>query len=107
MKTRISRPWTQDKLDKSIRSLKANKARDPHGLVNELLMEGSLGQNMKDALLTFVNGIKDNLKIPTFMNYADITSIMKQKKLQRRHVQSKRNLWDHYFQEIVRLYSLQ
>ena len=34
---------------------------------------------MKDALLAFVNGLKVNLKVPLFMNYADITSIMKQK----------------------------
>ena len=64
-------------LEHSLKCLKSNKARDPHGLVNELFMEGKIGKKIKEAMLVFFNGLKKELKIPTFMNIANITSIFK------------------------------
>ena len=72
-------PWTMNELEESIKRLKRNKSRDPHGLVNELFMKGNAGKDLKEAMLCFFNEIKYNMKIPDFINLADITSIYKQK----------------------------
>ena len=36
LKSNKSRDWTEKDLDTVLKSLKKNKARDPHGLVNEI-----------------------------------------------------------------------
>ena len=79
MRKQKSNPWTMIDLERSLKCLKPNKARDPHGLVNELFMEGRIGKNLKEALLMFFNEIKAKQKIPNFMNHANIISIFKQK----------------------------
>ena len=76
-----SEPWTMDDLEKSLKKLKSNKARDPHGLANELFKEGDIGQDLKMALLKFYNLIKDNMEIPELITYADITSIYKKQRV--------------------------
>ena len=93
MRKKKTIPWTLNDLKKSIKCLKRNKARDPHGIINELFSEGSMGEGLKMALLALFSNIKTNIEIPDYMNIADITSIDKKKNIKGRHVKSKRNIW--------------
>ena len=76
-KLRKSKPWTENELDKVLKSLKKNKARDPHGLINELFKEGIIGTDLKDSLVSLLNGIKKNCQFPEFIHWANITSLYK------------------------------
>ena len=72
-------PWNIFDLDKVLRKLKNNKARDPHGWINEIFKEGVAGKNLKISLLKLFNKIKDTGYIPKFMELADIATIYKGK----------------------------
>ena len=74
-----SEPWSENQLDKVLASLKNNKSRDPHGLINELFKPGVIGNDLKKSLLTLFNKIKDNCFIPEFAQWANITSLYKGK----------------------------
>ena len=71
--------WTMCKLERAISSLKKNKSRDPNGMVNEVFMEGTIGTDLKLALLSLFNEIKRNQHIPDFMKLSNITSLYKNK----------------------------
>ena len=71
--------WTEDDIDSVLKSLKTNKARDPHGLVNEIFKPGVMGKGMKIALLRLFNLIKLEQKVPKYFQYANITTIYKNK----------------------------
>ena len=58
-------------------ALKTNKARDPAGLVNELL--SSTGAKLKKTLLDLFNTIKSKQVCPEFLNGADCVTIYKGK----------------------------
>ena len=72
-----SPPWNIKQLDQVLKSLKNNKTRDPAGMVNEVFKAGCIGSNLKEALLTLMNGIKENIFIPEFMTLSNITTIFK------------------------------
>ena len=72
-------PWTPAQLLKILSSLKNDKSRDPHGLVNELLKPGVIGQNLFDSLLFLLNQTKHTLIIPEFMELCRIVAIYKGK----------------------------
>ena len=74
-----SEPWSESQLDKVLSSLKNNKSRDPHGLINELFKPGVIGSDLKLSLLTMLNQIKGNCHIPNFMQWANIVSLYKGK----------------------------
>ena len=74
-----SPPWTMDQLETVLGKLKAGKATDPIGLVNELFMLKNIGTNLKESLLILLNKIKDQFKEPEFMQLANITSFWKRK----------------------------
>ena len=74
-----TKPWTLTQLEKALKSLKSNKARDPLGWANEIFKEGVAGQKLKESLLKMFNKIKDNDHIPDFMELADIATIYKGK----------------------------
>ena len=78
-KLRKSKTWTERDLDLVLKSLKKNKSRDPHGLINELFKPGVIGSDLKTSLLSLLNGIKRNCHFPEFIQWADITSIYKGK----------------------------
>ena len=78
-KLRKSKPWTEEKLETVLRSLKMNKSRDPHGLINELFKPGVIGDDLKESLLLLFNAIKDNCHLPEFIQWANITSLYKGK----------------------------
>ena len=72
-----SKPWDMKKLDKTLLSLKTKKARDPHGLVNDLFKPGVIGLNLKLSLLNMLNLIKETSVLPDFIQWANITSLYK------------------------------
>ena len=72
---RKSEPWEMKDLEKALKSLKKNKARDPNGWTNELFKEGVAGQSLKQSMLILFNEIKNENWIPEFMKKADITTI--------------------------------
>ena len=74
-----SKPWKVEQLLKVLNSLKDNKSRDPHGLVNEIFKPGVAGQDLVNSLLLLMNMIKDELKIPSFMELCNIVAIYKGK----------------------------
>ena len=69
--------WTLFHLENALKRLKSNKTRDPHGMINELFKTGLIGFDLKSGILMLLNGIKDCMKIPEFMQWANITSIHK------------------------------
>ena len=78
-KLRKSEPWTESNLNVVLKSLKKNKARDPHGLINDLFKPEVIGSDLSESLLSLMNGIKENCYLPEFIQWANITSIYKGK----------------------------
>ena len=74
-----STPWKMEQLEVVLKSLKKDKARDPHGLANELFREGVAGNFLKLSLLKFFNKMKRDNEIPDFIRLADVTTIYKGK----------------------------
>ena len=71
--------WNMNELEKVLKALKNNKCMDPVGMINETFKEGSIGKDLKEALLLLFNGIKENQFIPPLMTMANITTIYKNK----------------------------
>ena len=74
-----SKEWEMKDLEAALNSLKSDKARDPHGWVNELFKNGVAGHNLKISLLHIFNTMKKTNKIPEFIRFADISTIYKGK----------------------------
>ena len=74
-----TKSWTLDELEKVLKNLKNNKARDPQGWINEIFKEGVAGKYLKLSLLELFNKIKESDYIPDFMELADIATIYKGK----------------------------
>ena len=74
-----SQPWCESDLNTVLSSLKKNKSRDPHGLINELFKPGVIGSDLKKSLLSFFNKIKENCSLPEFIQWANVTSLYKGK----------------------------
>ena len=62
-----------------LKGLKKNKARDPDGLSNLLLIPNIGGDDLKTALLMMYNNIKSELIYPEIFEMCDITTIYKKK----------------------------
>ena len=69
--------WSMDDIDKVLNNLKLNKAKDPHGHVNE--MYKNFGNDGKLSLLIMMNNIKQVLVLPTKMEDSDVTTLYKGK----------------------------
>ena len=69
--------WTKPQLVKVLSSLKNNKSRDPHGIVNEIFKPGVAGDKLISSLLIMFNRIKSEITFPEFMRLANICSIYK------------------------------
>ena len=78
-KLQKSKPWTKKQLMKILRSLKTNKSKDPHGLVNQLFKENVAGSDMIDSLLIMMNKIKQESEVPESLRWANISLIYKGK----------------------------
>ena len=74
-----SSPWKMDDLEKVLKSLKKDKCRDPHGLVNELFSTKVAWAHLKTSLLMLFNEIKEKREVPKFMKVANISAIDKGK----------------------------
>ena len=77
VKLQESNPWDLESLRSVLKSLKKNKSRDPHNLINELFRPEVIGSDLEYSLLLLLNKIKQNFIFPDFMQYADIVSIYK------------------------------
>ena len=69
--------WTEKDLEKALKSLKNNKARDVHGLTYELFKYG--GRDLKLSLLQLFNKIKRSQIYPSICQVSNITSFWKKK----------------------------
>ena len=66
-------------LEAVLKDLKKDKARDPHGWINEIFKEGVAGNNLKKSLLIYFNKMKEQNQVPDFVKLADVTTIYKGK----------------------------
>ena len=82
VKLQMVQPWTLKHLKEVLQSLKNNKSRDPHNLINELFKPENVGSDLEYSLLLLLNKIKQTCKIPEFMQYANIISIYKGRGMQ-------------------------
>ena len=64
-------------LEKALSSLKNNKSRDHAGYSNELFKSEIIGSDLKLSLLLMFNKLKSDKLIPSFMRYANITTVPK------------------------------
>ena len=71
--------WCNDDLLKVLKSLKLNKSRDPHSLINEIFKPGVIGTDLQKSLLMMFNRVKKEFDIPELMQFANIISIYKGK----------------------------
>ena len=62
-----------------LKKLKKNKSADPHGLIYELFRPEIIGKDLLFSLLMLCNQVKDQMSIPEFLTFTNITSIWKQK----------------------------
>ena len=74
-----SKAWGLDDLERVLKQLKNNKARDPNGLINELFKQGIAGKDLKVSLLKLLNKIKEENEIPDYIKLADVATIYKGK----------------------------
>ena len=72
-----SKEWNIDDLNKALKTLKNNKARDEHGHIYELFKYG--GKDLKNSLLKLLNKIKQTQTYPTIFRSSNISSIWKRK----------------------------
>ena len=76
VKTKV---WSEKDLIKVLSSLKKNKSRDPHELVNDIFRDNVIGSNLKKSMLIMFNMIKKKIEIPELLEYVNIISIYKGK----------------------------
>ena len=55
---RKSKPWEMADLEKVLKNLKKDKARDPNGWINDIFKEGVAGKDLKVSMLRFVNKMR-------------------------------------------------
>ena len=79
MKNEKSNNWKIEDLTKVLKNLKKNKSRDPQGYINEIFKLNVSGSNLTEGLLLLANGVKSELEFPSFMQFANVTSIYKSK----------------------------
>ena len=79
LKSNVAKPWTEEDLDRVIKSLKNNQTRDPLGMLNELFKPGVMGKDLKKAVLQLMNGFKLEMVLPTMMELSNITTLYKNK----------------------------
>ena len=72
--------WNESDMRDALKSLKNNKAADPHGMIHELFKVGCIGSDLEKALLLFFNLIKTNQSIPEYILSQNISSIYKKKR---------------------------
>ena len=79
LKLKPSAPWKIEDLEKATKTLKNNQARDPMGMISEIFKPEIAGSDLKKAILDLMNLILSSFYIPEYIQYADITPILKNK----------------------------
>ena len=79
LRNQTTSPWTKKQLKKALNSLKKNKTADPSELINEIFLEGCAGEDLENALLALLNGIKFSFHFPEYVLKENITTIFKNK----------------------------
>ena len=74
---KFTRDWTMEELEKVLKVLKANKARDAHGHVYELFKHG--GESLKRSILKLFNLVKKHQVYPDILQPSNISSFYKLK----------------------------
>ena len=74
-----SKSWDSAKLHKVLSSLKKNKSRDAHGLINKIFKPGVAGVDLENSLLKMFEKIKHEISFPEFMQFVNIVCIYKGK----------------------------
>ena len=69
--------WTIKDLNKALADLKNEKSRDSEGLINEIFKDGVIGNDLKHSLLMMFNKMKAESIIPSFLKFANITTVPK------------------------------
>ena len=72
-----SEPFKLSELEQSLNDLNQGRARDPEGLCAELFQNKVIGDSLKDSLLIMLNQIKQEGKVPHFLNKTTVTTIPK------------------------------
>ena len=67
--------WEMKDLEKALTRLKANKARDPLGIANEVFKNKVAGQDLKKSLLIMMNKMKRETFLPEFAKLKNISAI--------------------------------
>ena len=70
-----SKSWDSAKLHKVLSSLKKNKSRDAHGLINEIFKPGVAGVDLENSLLKMFEKIKHEISFPEFMQFVNIVCV--------------------------------
>ena len=76
-KSKKTKEWSREDLEKVLKSMKNNKARDAHGHVYEIFKYG--GDDLKESLVKMLNLVKFKQTYPDIFKPADITSLYKRK----------------------------
>ena len=76
-KHEVTQEWIMDDLNKVLKSLKNNKARDAHGHIYELYSRG--GQDLKVSLLKLFNLVKQKQIYPDIFLPSNISNFWKSK----------------------------
>ena len=71
--------WTMDDLNVVLSHLKKDASRDPLGYANELFNPNIAGDDLKKALLSLMNEMKEKQVFPEALKSCNITSIWKRK----------------------------
>ena len=79
LKEKPSLRWSLADLEKALKTLKNNQARDPNGMISEIFKSNNAGKDLKKAVLDLMNMVLESLQIPKYMQLADISSIFKNK----------------------------
>ena len=72
-----TQPWVIEDLEEALKSLKTGKCRDPEGIIREIFMKDSIGEDLKYSLLMLCNKVKETRQLPEFMQKTNICAIYK------------------------------
>ena len=74
-----SNQLTEQNFIQILKSLKSNKSRDPHGLVNKIFQYNNIGEDLYSSLFSLLLRIKQEILLPTFMHHVNIHAVYKGK----------------------------
>ena len=74
---RKSAPWTEKDVITVMKSLKANKSKDPHGMINELFKFPNAGADLIKSITVMMNRIKEQCYVPDMVRFKNVSAIYK------------------------------